>query len=72
MGRRRKALQSWLELMEEQYLKSLSAIGSFWRLGRIIRDQLLTGECLELLRDLGEEIQAWAYYSDFAYRHPEE
>jgi len=72
MGRRRKALQSSLELMEDQYFRSLSAIESFRRLARTIRDQLLTGECLELLRDLGEEIQAWAYHGDFAYRHPEE
>jgi len=52
--------------------QSLSAIQSFRRLAWTIRDQLLTGEYMELLRDLGEEIQAWAYYSDFANRHPEE
>jgi len=66
MGRRRKALQSSLELMEEQYLKSLRAIESFRRLARTIRDQLVTGQCLELLRDLGEGIQAWAYHGGFA------
>jgi len=65
-------LESSLELMEDQYLESLSAIESFRRLARTIRDQLLTGEYMELLRDMGEEIQAWAYYSDFAYRQPEE
>jgi|GEM_PF-3014650 len=72
MGRRRKALQSSLELMEDQYLRSLSAIQSFRRLARTTRDQLVTGECLELLSDPGEEIQAWACYSELAYRHPEE
>lgn len=72
MGRRRKALESSLELMEDQYFKSLSAIESFRRLAWTIRDQLLTGEYMEPLSDLGEEIQTWAYYSDFAYRHPEE
>ena len=72
MVRRRKALQSSLELMEGQYFRSLSAIESFRRLARTTRDQLVTGECLEPLSDLGEEIQAWACYSDFAYRHPEE
>lgn len=45
---------------------------SFRRLAWTTRDQLVTEECMELLSDLGEEIQAWAYYSDFAYRHPEE
>lgn len=72
MGRRRKALQSSLELMENQCFRSLSAIESFRRLARTIRDQLVTGECMKLLSDVGEEIQAWACYSDFAYRHPEE
>jgi len=72
MGRRRKALQSWLELMEDQYFRSLSAIESLRRLARTIRDQLVTGQCSTLLSDPGEEIQAWACYSDFPYRHPEE
>jgi len=72
MGRRRKALQSSLELMEDQYFRSLSAMESFRRLARTIRDQLVTGECLELLSDPGEEIQAWACYLDFAYRHLQE
>lgn len=72
MGRRRKALQSSLELMENQCFRSLSAIESFRRLARTIRDQLVTGECMKLLSDVGEEIQVWACYSDFAYRHPEE
>ena len=65
-------MQSSLELMEDQYFRSLSAIEGSRRLARTTRDQLLTGECLELLRDLGEEIQAWACYSELAYRHPEE
>ena len=65
-------MQSCLELMEDQYLRALSAIGTFRRLARTTRDQLVTGEFMKLLRDLGEEIQAWAYYSDFAYRHPQE
>jgi len=72
MGKRGKALESSLELMEDQYFRALSAIESFRRLVRTTRDQLVTGECLELLRDLGEEIQAWACYSDFAYRHLQE
>ena len=45
---------------------------SFHRLAKILRDQLVTGECMELLCDLGEEIQAWAFDACFAYRHPEE
>jgi len=72
MGKRRKALESSLALMDYQYFRALSAIESFWRLVRTTGDQLVTGECLELLRDLGEEIQAWACYSDFAYRHLQE
>lgn len=72
MGKRRKAVESSLELMEEQYFRSLSAIESLRRLVRTNRDQLVTGECMELLCDLGEEIQAWACYSDFAYRHLQE
>jgi len=72
MGKRGNALEFSLELMEDQYLESLSAIESFRRLARTIRDQLVTGECSTLLSDLGEEIQAWACYSDFPYRHPEE
>jgi len=58
--------------MEDQYFTSLSAIESFWRLARTTRDQLVTGEFMKLLSDLGEEIQAWACYSDFAYRHVQE
>ena len=72
MGRRRKALQSSLALMDDQYFRSLSAIESLRRLVRTIRDQLVTEECMKLLSDLGEEIQAWAYHGDFPYRHPEE
>ena len=72
MGKRRKALESSLELMEDQYFRALSAIESFRRLARTIRDQLLTGECMELLCDLGGETQAWAYHGDFAYRHLQE
>lgn len=72
MGRRRKALESSLEVTEEQYFKFLQAMESFQRLGRTLRDQLVTGECLKLLDDLGEEIQAWACYSDFIYRYPEQ
>ena len=56
MGRRRKALESYLGLMEEQYLKSLSAIESFWRLARTTRDQLVTREFMKLLGDFAEEI----------------
>jgi len=56
-GRRRNALESWLAVMEDQYFRALSAIESFRRLARTIRDQLVTGECLELLNNLGQEIQ---------------
>lgn len=72
MGRRRKALQSSLELMEDQYFKAQDVMESYHRLAQTVKDQLVTGECLDLLDDLGEGIQAWACYSDFAYRHPEE
>lgn len=65
-------MESWLELMDDQYFRALGAIETFWRLVRAMREQLVTGECLEPLSDLGEGIQAWACYSDFAYRHPEE
>ena len=65
-------MQSSLELMEDQHFQAVEAIRSYHRLARTLLDQLVTGECLELLRDLGEEIQAWAYHSGFAYRHPEE
>ena len=58
--------------MEDQYFRTLSAIESVRRLARTTRDQLVTGECMELLSDLGEGIQAWACYTDLAYRHPEE
>jgi len=56
MGRRRKALESSLELTEDQHFQAVEAIQ----------------ECLDLLDDLGEEIQPWACYSDFVYRYPEE
>ena len=72
MGRRRKALESSLELTEDQYFQSLEAMESFQRLARTLRDQLVTGECLELLDDLGEEIQAWPCYSEWTCRNPEE
>lgn len=72
MGKRGKALESSLELMEDQYFKSQSAIESLRRLAQTIRDELLTEEYMELLSDLGEEIQAWAYHGELAYRHPEE
>jgi len=72
MVRRRKALQSALELMEDQYFQAVETMESFHRLAKILRDQLVTRECLEPLSDLGEEIQAWACYSELAYRHPEE
>ena len=65
-------MESTLELMEDQYFKPQDVMGSYHRLAQTVRDQLVTGECLELLDDLGEEIQVWACYSDFAYRHPEE
>lgn len=72
MGKRRKALESSLALMDDQYFRSLSATESLRRLVRTTRDQLVTRQYMELLRDLGEEIQAWAYHGGFAYRHPEE
>lgn len=72
MGKRRKALESSLELVEDQYFQSLETIDSSHRLAQTVKDRLVTGECLELLSDLGEVIQAWTSYSDFAYRHLEE
>lgn len=45
---------------------------SFHRLAKMVRDQLVTGECLGLLSRLGNEIQDWASYSDYIYRHLEE
>jgi len=72
MGRRRKVLQSSLELTEDQQFQAVRAIRSYHRLARTLLDQQVTGECLELLDDLGEDIQAWVGYSDFIYRHPEE
>ena len=71
MGRRKKALESSLELVEDQHFQAVEAIRSYHRLARTLLDQLVTEECLALLDDLGEEIQAWACYSDFPYRHPE-
>lgn len=65
-------MQSSLELMEDQYFKAQDVMESYHRLARTVRDQLVTGECLELLDDLGEEIQAWACYSDSIYRNPDE
>jgi len=70
MGKRRKALQSCLELTEDQHFQAVETIESFHRLAQTLRDQLVTGECLELLSDLREEIQAWTCYTDFIYRHP--
>lgn len=70
MGRRRKALESSLELMEDQHFQAVEATKSYHRLARTLRDQLVTGECLDLLDDLGEEIQPWTCYTDFIYRHP--
>jgi hypothetical protein len=72
MSRRRKALESSLELLEDQYFKAQDVMDGYHRLAQTVRDQLVTGECLSLLDDLGEGIQAWACYSDFSYRHPEE
>lgn len=72
MGRRRKALQSSLELTEDQYFQSLETIDSDHGLVRTVKGQLVTRECLEILNDLGEVIQAWASYSDFVYWHSEE
>jgi len=72
MGKRRKALESSLELLEDQHFQAVEAIKSYHRLASTLRDQLVTGECLELLDDLGEEIQAWACYSEWTYRNPEE
>lgn len=72
MGRRWKALELSLELVEDQYFQSLEAIESFQRLAQTVRAQLVTGECLELLNDLGEGIQTWASYSEYLYHHPEE
>lgn len=65
-------MESSPELMEEQYFLSLETMDSYDRLARTLRDQLVTGECLELLNDLGEVIQARASCSDYIYRHPEE
>lgn len=65
-------MESRLEQVEAQYFKSLSATEGFWRLGRIIRDQVVTEECVELLRDLEEQIRSRACHTDFAYRHREE
>ena len=72
MGRRRKALESALELTEGQYFRSQSAMESYHHLAQTLLDQLVTGECLELFNHLGEQIQVWACYSDFIYRNPEE
>lgn len=65
-------MESSLELTEDQHFQAVEAIESYHRLARTLRDQLVTGECLDLLDDLGEEIQPWACYSDFVYRYPEE
>lgn len=65
-------MQSSLELTEGLYFKSLGAMESYHRLAGTLSDQLVTEEFFELLSDLGEEIQAWACYSDFIYRSPEE
>lgn len=65
-------LQSSLELTEDQHFQAVEAIESYHRLARTLRDQRVPRECLELLNDLGEDIQAWVGYSDFIYRHPEE
>ena len=65
-------MESSLELVEDQYFKSLEVIESFQHLAQMVRAQLVTGECLELLEHLGEEIEAWSSYSDWIYRHPEE
>lgn len=72
MGRRRKALESCFELMEDQYFKAVDVMESYHRLAQTVRDQLVTGECLGLLRDLGEQIQAWTCYTEWIYRNPEE
>ena len=65
-------MQSSVELTEDQYWKSLDVMESYHRLAGTLRDQLVTGECLELLNDLGEHIQASAAYSDYIYRNPAE
>lgn len=72
MGRWRKELESVTDLMEEQYFQSQETKESYHRLALTIREQLVTRECLELLDDLGEHIQASMCYSHYIYRHPEE
>ena len=72
MGKRRKALESSLELVEDQQFQDVEATKSYHRLASTLRDQLVSGECLALLDGLAEEIQAWACYSDYIYRNPAE
>lgn len=64
-------MESSLELLEDQYFKAQDVMGSYHRLAQTVRDQLVTRECLDLLDDLGEQIQASAAYSDWIYRNPE-
>lgn len=59
MVRRRRTLESSLELMADQRFQGMETMGSFHRLAQIVKDQFLTGECLELLDHLGEESQPW-------------
>lgn len=65
-------MESALELVEDQHFQAVEVIQSFHRLARTVREQLVTGECLGLLDDLGEHIQASVCYSHYIYRHPEE
>ena len=60
IARRRKTLESPLKLMEDQRFQALETIENYHRLVPIVSGQLVTGQCLELLNDLGDRIQPWA------------